>query len=47
MPHSESELEGGGTPRWVKILGGLLILLLVFVVVMVLFGGHGPGMHSP
>lgn len=47
MSYFESEPGGGGTPRWVKILGGLLILLLVLVVVLVLFGGHGPGMHSP
>ena len=37
---------GGGTPRWVKVLGVLLIPL-VLVVVMVLSGGHGPGLHSP
>ena len=47
MSNSESETGADSTPRWVKIVGGLLILLLVLVVVGVLLGGHGPGLHSP
>jgi hypothetical protein len=34
------------TPRWVKvsgIIGGVLVLL----VVIMLFTGHGPGRHMP
>lgn len=34
----------GGTPRWVKvfgIVGGVLVLLII----VMLFSGHGPGRH--
>jgi hypothetical protein len=35
-----------GTPRWVKILVVLAILLiLVFVIMHLAGGGMGPGMH--
>jgi hypothetical protein len=34
------------TPRWVMIAGIIaLILALLFVVMMVVGGGHGPGRH--
>ena len=37
-----------GLPRWVKLLAlGALILTIVGAVVMLLIGGeHGPGMHG-
>ena len=39
----------GGTaapmPRWAKIFGGAAIGLLVLVIAMILFGGHGPHAH--
>jgi len=35
-----------GTPRWVKILGIVVILLvLLFVIMHLAGGGMGPGMH--
>jgi hypothetical protein len=35
-----------GTPRWVKVFGTILILLIVLFVIMLLAGGpHGPGRH--
>ena len=40
----------GGMPRWVTILAGVGIILIVLFVLMVngVFGsGHGPGRHSP
>ena len=35
-------------PRWVKLLAlGVLVAVIVLVVVMLLVGGeHGPGMHG-
>ena len=37
-----------GTPRWVKVLGLIvLVLVLVAVVVVIVSGGeHGPGRHT-
>jgi hypothetical protein len=37
-----------GLPRWVKFLAlGALLVVTVLVVVMLLVGGeHGPGMHG-
>jgi hypothetical protein len=38
-----------GTPRWVKVFGAaVLVVLLLFVVLLVARGpgGHGPGRHS-
>jgi hypothetical protein len=37
-----------GTPRWVKVLGIIIVVLLLLVGIMVLIGGeHGPGRHAP
>jgi uncharacterized membrane protein len=38
-----------GTPRWVKVFGIIvLVLVLLFVVGMFIAGGgHGPGRHAP
>lgn len=38
-----------GTPRWVKVLGIIaLVLVLLFVAMMFVGGGeHGPGRHAP
>jgi hypothetical protein len=33
------------TPRWVKILGIILVVAVLVFVVMHLAGGMGPGMH--
>jgi len=36
------------TPRWVKVLGIIALVLILLVVVMLLIGGgsHGPGRHT-
>ena len=38
-----------GTPRWVKVLGIIVIVAILLVVaIMFISGGrHGPGRHSP
>ena len=38
-----------GTPRWVKVFGGiaLAVIALLVVVLLVRGGEHGPGRHSP
>jgi hypothetical protein len=39
-----------GTPRWVKISGialGVLVLLIVVIVLAGVGGPHGPGRHAP
>ena len=38
-----------GTPRWVKVFGIVVAVLLVLVVARMFVGGgeHGPGRHAP
>ena len=37
-----------GTPRWVKVFGIIVIVLVLLVVARVFIGGeHGPGRHTP
>jgi hypothetical protein len=38
-----------GTPRWVKVFGIILAIVVLLFVVMMLTGGgkHGPGRHAP
>jgi hypothetical protein len=37
-----------GTPRWVKVVGIIaVILLLVLGIIMLIGGEHGPGRHTP
>jgi hypothetical protein len=38
-----------GTPRWVKVFGIIVIVVVLLgVVIMFLVGGeHGPGRHTP
>lgn len=38
------EEEFHGPPRWVKVLGGIALLVVVLIAVLLLFGG---GQHSP
>ena len=41
---------GSGTPRWVRVLGIIVIVVILLAVVMFLIGGGlgmGPGMHTP
>jgi len=35
------------TPRWMKVFGVLVIVLVVLVGIMMLSGSHGPGAHVP
>lgn len=35
-----------GAPRWVKVFGIAGVVLVLLLVIMLL-GGHGPGMHTP
>lgn len=35
-----------GTPRWVKVFG-IVAIVLVVLIAITLFTGHGPGRHTP
>lgn len=36
------------TPRWVKMFGIIVLVLILLLVVQILMGGnHGPGRHIP
>jgi hypothetical protein len=35
------------TPRWVKVFGIIVIVMILNVGVMIVIGGHGPGAHTP
>jgi hypothetical protein len=37
--------QGTSTPRWVKVLGVIVLVLIALVGIMMLAGGHGPGAH--
>ena len=48
-PHSPDHgvEAGAGTPRWVKVFGIIaLIVALLFVVMLLVGGDHGPGRHT-
>ena len=36
-----------GTPRWVKVFGIILLVLLLVVVIGLVTGHAGPGLHGP
>jgi hypothetical protein len=39
--------EAAPTPLWVKLFGGVaLAIVLLFVILLVVGGGHGPGRHG-
>ena len=43
----ERETTTTGTPRWVKVLGTIVaVLVLVFVIALFTGGGHRPGRHT-
>ena len=35
-----------GMPRWVKV-SGIIAIVVVLLVIMLMFTGHGPGQHGP
>lgn len=35
------------TPRWVKVFGAIVVVLVLLIGIMMLGGGHGPGAHIP
>jgi hypothetical protein len=36
-----------GTPRWVKVFGTILIVVVLLIVAIIFIGGeHGPGRHT-
>ena len=38
--------DTGGTPRWVKVFGIIaLVVLLIFIIMLLTRGSHGPGRH--
>lgn len=38
---------GAGTPSWVKVMVGVILVLVVLAGLLLLTGGHGPGVHVP
>lgn len=43
-----TDLPPYNTPRWVKVLGIIALVLVLLIGIMLLFGGeHGPGRHMP
>jgi hypothetical protein len=51
-PYPDSNSDTGDdtrTPRWVKVFGIIVIVLVLLLGGLVLFGGgeHGPGRHIP
>jgi hypothetical protein len=48
MPDPSRSTEPGGIPRWVRISGMIVIILVLLVGVMLLIGGgHRPRRHAP
>ena len=41
----DEDTQAAGTPRWVKVLGAIALVVAVLVVILVLTGRGGP--HSP
>jgi hypothetical protein len=39
--------SGTTTPRWVKVVGVITVVLILLVGIMLLAGGHGPAAHAP
>ncbi len=44
-----ADLPSYSTPRWVKLVGIIALVLVLLVGIMLVVGGgkHGPGRHSP
>jgi hypothetical protein len=40
------DTDSGGIPRWAKLMGIIVAILVVMVIIMMLLpGGHGPSRH--
>jgi len=37
---------GNALPKWVKVFGSVIVVLIMLVAMMLLAGGHGPGAHT-
>ena len=47
-PPRRPDSEPHATPRWVKVFGVIaLVVILLFVVLLLAGGPHGPGRHMP
>ncbi|GAA4959788.1 hypothetical protein [Actinoplanes utahensis] len=44
MDREETEMQGEGVPRWVKVFAAIGLAVMVLIVVALL-SGHGPGWH--
>lgn len=44
QPPYPDTADGEGTPRWVKV-SGIIVAVLVVLVGIMLLAGHGPGRH--
>jgi hypothetical protein len=49
MARQSSQSDQGtppATPRWVKVVGAVVVLLILIAIVALVIGGeHGPGRH--
>jgi hypothetical protein len=46
-PPERLDDEAPPAPLWVKVFGGVaLIVVLLFLIVLVIGGGHSPGRHG-
>ena len=47
-PGDARHTTASATPRWVKIFAAITVVVAILFVVVLLFGGdHGPGRHAP
>lgn len=47
-PPRHTDSKPHTTPRWVKVFGIIgLVVVLLFVVLFIVGGHHGPGRHMP
>jgi hypothetical protein len=45
---ADRDLDGAttSTPRWVKVFGGIALVLILLFVILILSGRHGPSRHA-
>lgn len=44
---SQTHTQPTGLPRWVKISGAIVLVLVLLFAVLHLSGAHGPASHMP